>query len=73
MRVVVRLAGPDGLFVELDALVRDAAEDHGAQAAVAHRQGFHPELGGLAIPERKRSWAKRRGGQGRMAGRSARG
>ena len=54
MRVVVRLAGPDGALVELDALVRDAAEDHGAQAAVADGQGFDPEIRGLAVPESER-------------------
>ena len=53
MGVVVRLARPDGVFVELDMLVRDLAEDHGAKPAVAHRQGFGPLAGGLAVPQRR--------------------
>ena len=42
--VVVGLAGPDGTLVELDALVRGAAEDHGAHAAVADGQGVGPQI-----------------------------
>ena len=49
--VGVGLAGPDGVFVELDALVGDAAEDHGAEVAVADGQGFAPIGGGLVIPQ----------------------
>ena len=45
--VVVGLAGPDGLLVELDAFVGGAAEDHGAHVAVADGQGVGPEVGGL--------------------------
>ena len=55
MRVIVRLAGPDGAFVELDALLGRAAEDHCAQPAVADRQSFFPLDGGLAVPEGSRT------------------
>ena len=49
--VIVRLAGPDGVLVELDALVSYSAEDHAAQEAVAHGQSFHPQFGGMLVPE----------------------
>ena len=62
VRVVVRLARPDGALVELDALVVDAAEDHRAQPAVADGQGFHPQIRGLAVPEGERGLRGKRGG-----------
>ena len=62
MGVVVGLAGPDGTLVELDALVRGAAEDHGAHAAVADGQGVGPENGGLVVPEGEGGWLGDRGG-----------
>src|SRR5690606_29019319 len=43
--------GPDRLLVELDALAAGIAEDHGAQASVAHRKGLDPLVCGLGIPE----------------------
>src|SRR5579872_4325930 len=69
MGVVVGFAGPNGGFVELDALVAGAAEDHGAHAAVSDRQGFHPELGRLLIPKNL-CWCGEReeGQQGNNAG-----
>ena len=42
IEVVVRRTSPDGLFVELDLLLRYAAVDHGSQRTVAQRQGFYP-------------------------------
>ena len=51
MGVVVRLAGPDRAFVELDPLVLDAAEDHRTQMTVTDRQRLDPLPGGLAIPQ----------------------
>ena len=45
MGVVVRPARPERLFVELDALAGHSAEDHGAEAPVAHGQGFVPGPG----------------------------
>ena len=48
---VVGAAGPEGVLVELKAFVLDAAEDHGAEAAIAERKGLDPLGGGLAIPE----------------------
>ncbi len=50
--IVVRPAArPDGVFVELKPLLVDAAVDHGAEPAVAHRQRLQPVLSRLAIPE----------------------
>jgi hypothetical protein len=60
--VVVRAAGPERVFVELQALFADAAEDHRAEAAVAEREGLDPLAGGLRIPERQR--LRRSGGLG---------
>ncbi len=51
--ILVRLAGPDRVLVELNPLAAHPAEDHGAESPVAHGKGFHPLRGGLAIPERK--------------------
>ena len=51
MRVVVRLARPDGVLVELYAFVRSAAEDHGAHVPVADRESVGPQDGGLIVPE----------------------
>ena len=49
----MRLAGPDGVFVELDVLGRHAAINHRAHVTVADRQRFFPAFGGLAIPQRQ--------------------
>ncbi len=49
--VVVGAAGPEGAFVECDALALHAAKDHRAHQPVAHRQRLEPVGGGLAIPE----------------------
>ena len=65
--IVVGLAGPDGAFVELDSFVRGAAENHGAHAAVADRQGFDPEVGGLFVPEGEGIAANRGGSRGEEA------
>ena len=68
MGVVVGFAGPDGMLVELDALVGGAAEDHGAHAAVADGQGFGPESGGLVVPESEGgSWADGGGAASKVA------
>ena len=48
---VVGTAGPEGILVQLQTLVFQAAEDHGAEAAVAHGNGLGPLLGRLGIPE----------------------
>lgn len=48
---VARAAGPEGGFVELEAFGGDAAEDHGAEAAIADRQGLDPLAGGLVVTE----------------------
>ena len=49
---IVRPAGPERLFVELDLFLGAAAEDHGADPAVADRQGAIPFGGRIAVPER---------------------
>ena len=68
MGVVVGFAGPDGLLVELDAFVRGAAEDHGAHAAIADRQGVGPQIGGLAYQRvRGDGWATAAAPAARMA------
>jgi hypothetical protein len=49
--VVVRLAAPERVFVELDAFARGATEDHRAEAAAAERESFVPFCGGPGEPE----------------------
>ena len=49
--VVVRSALPDGIFVELDALLGDAAEYHGAESALTDGERFGPLGGGFVVPE----------------------
>jgi hypothetical protein len=51
MGVIVWSARPDSLFVELNALVLHAAEDHGAEPSVTHRQSIRPQLRRLDVPE----------------------
>ena len=66
MRVIVRLACPDGGFVELNAFRGGVAEDHGAEPAIADRQRIGPKDGRLLVPEGKRlrgsgGWEQGRG------------
>ncbi len=49
--VVVGAAGPQRVLVELEPFDVRAAEDHGAQPAVAHRQGPEPLVGGAGVPQ----------------------
>src|SRR4051812_8162526 len=51
MRVVVRLAGPDSMLVELDALVGRPAKNHGPHPAVANWKRVRPDLRRLLVPE----------------------
>src|SRR5690606_23156880 len=68
--VLVGVAGPDRLLVELDPLVNRPPEDHGAQTAVADRQRFDPLARGSRVPERQRvRHALGREGPGRESGR----
>ena len=62
VRIVVRRARPDGIFVELQSILPHTAEDHRPKAAVADGQGFDPLHGRFVIPERK--WGERRIGHG---------
>ena len=48
---VVGRSGPQGVFVELQAFLGDAAENHGAQAAIADGQGFDPRTRRLGVPQ----------------------
>ena len=48
---IVGMTGPEGVFVEGDALVRRAAEEHRAERTVADRERFRPGGGRLGIPE----------------------
>jgi hypothetical protein len=50
---ILRAAGPEAVDVELQPLVRDAAEDHRADAAVPDRQRLLPLRRGLVVPERE--------------------
>ena len=65
-----RLAGGEGVFVELELLAEWAAVNHGGETAVADRQGVGPALGGLVIPKRERvagsgeGGGRERGGEG---------
>ncbi len=52
---ILRAARPERVFVQLEAFAADAAEDHGAEAAVADRKCFHPARCGTPIPERQRA------------------
>ena len=49
--VIVRPPRPEGVLVELDALVRRPSEDHRPEAPAADRQGFLPGTRRLRIPE----------------------
>src|SRR3954463_817469 len=64
MLVFVGMTGPESIFVELQMLVRCAAENHSPQPAVADWKRFNPFLRGLLIPERE----GRIGSQSRMTG-----
>jgi hypothetical protein len=65
-----RLAGGEGVLVELELLAEGAAVNHGREAAVADGQGVGPALRGLVIPKRERvarggeSGGRERGGEG---------
>ena len=48
---VVRSPGVEGVFIELQAFLEQAAEDHCAQPPVTHGQGFGPFLCGAGVPE----------------------
>ena len=49
--VLVGVAGPEGVRVELEVLLIDPAKQHGAEPAVADGQRLGPFRGGLSIPE----------------------
>ena len=49
----VGLAGPYGLFIELEAVKCRDSEDHSPQPSVTYRKGFHPFIGRFIIPELK--------------------
>ncbi len=57
------LAVPDGLLVELDALERGVAEDHGSEAAVANGERVWPFGGGLGEVQQVRRRGRRLGEQ----------
>src|ERR1700722_7075245 len=48
--VIVGLAFPQSVFIELDALIRHAAKNHCSQPAIADGQGVRPLLRRLCIP-----------------------
>ena len=48
---IVRSAGPECVFVQLQPLAIDATEHHRAEPPVADREGVCPPCGGLTIPE----------------------
>ena len=49
--VVAWTAGPECVFVELDAVVGSATEDHATEAAIADGKGCHPVVGRFVVPE----------------------
>src|SRR4051812_2858450 len=49
--VIVRLAGPERVLVELDPLVNDPTHHHRAQPAVADGQAVNPLASGLSEPD----------------------
>ena len=52
--IVVRLASPDGVLVDLQSLLGRSAEDHRAQTAVADGQRLVPAPGGRIVAQRQR-------------------
>ena len=48
---MMRTAGVDGVFVELQPFVGHAAKNHGAEPAVADRQCLDPLVGRAGVPE----------------------
>ena len=60
MVVLAGVPGPDRLLVELDLLALGAAEDHGAEAAIADRQRLDPARRRLPVPEDERTVCHRR-------------
>jgi hypothetical protein len=52
---IIGAAGPEGAFVELEAFAVDAAENHGAEPAIADGHCFDPRDRGPTIPETQRS------------------
>ena len=49
---ILRIAVPQRVLVELQALIGDATEHHRPEPPVAQRQRLLPHLGGLAVPQR---------------------
>ena len=58
--LVVRAAAPKRVFIKLETLVVDAAENHRAEPAAADGERFSPDLRGPAIPETERLFRRRR-------------
>ena len=52
------------IFVELEAFLRHAAENHRSHPAIAQGKGFDPLGGRLAVPQEERLWRRRRFGAG---------
>ncbi len=57
---IARRARPQRVFIQLQPLRLHAAEDHGAQAAVADGQRVGPHDGGLFVPENQAATAAAR-------------
>ena len=73
---IASLAGPDDVFVELNAFGGNSSEDHRAEAAVSDRQRFDPLRRGSPIPERQRACGRAgvgAEGDGLRGGRRSRG
>ena len=49
--VVMRTAAPERVLVQLYLVYARATENHTAKTAVADRQGFQPDAGGLVVPQ----------------------
>ena len=57
---IVRSARPQGVLVELETLCPYAAEHHGPEAAVAHRESFEPLFGRLVVEQAQPVFLARR-------------
>ena len=54
VQVVVRLAGPERVLVQIDSLLFHAAPNHAAESAIANHGGLRPASRRATMPERER-------------------
>jgi hypothetical protein len=52
--ILVRLAGPECILIELEVFIRNVAEEHAPKPAITDRQGFDPFFSWTGISKNKR-------------------